>query len=82
MTASCRSSSRWTGDERLTRLPPDLDLKPYRDEHDFQLMRRMNDAVRMAGHPLAADVALARRLGKALRAHAALSGAPPAGAAG
>ena len=29
------------GDERLTALPPDLDLKPYRDEHDYELMQRM-----------------------------------------
>jgi predicted metal-dependent hydrolase len=29
------------GDERLTKVPPDLDLKPYRDEHDFELLKRM-----------------------------------------
>jgi hypothetical protein len=29
------------GDERLTRLPDDLDTKPYRDEHDDDLLRRM-----------------------------------------
>jgi hypothetical protein len=29
------------GDERLTKVPPDLDLKPYRDEHDFDLVKRM-----------------------------------------
>ncbi len=34
------------GDERLTKLPPDLDLKPYRDEHDYDLMRRMAAAAR------------------------------------
>ena len=28
-------------DERLSRLPTDLDLKPYRDEHDADLLRRM-----------------------------------------
>jgi len=33
------------GDERLTKLPPDLDLKPYRDEHDYDLMRRMKGAI-------------------------------------
>lgn len=32
------------GDERLTRVPPDLDLKPYRDEHDHDLMVRMQAA--------------------------------------
>jgi hypothetical protein len=31
------------GDERLTKVPGDLDLKPYRDEHDFELMQRMLD---------------------------------------
>jgi len=29
------------GDERLTRVPDDLDTKPYRDEHDDDLLRRM-----------------------------------------
>ena len=29
------------GDERLTKVPADLDLKPYRDEHDYDLVRRM-----------------------------------------
>jgi hypothetical protein len=58
------------GDERLTRLPADLDLKPYRDEHDVELMRRMAAACKDDTHPLAKDAALARRLAKAL-AHAA-----------
>jgi hypothetical protein len=29
------------GDERLTKVPKDLDLKPYRDEQDDDLIRRM-----------------------------------------
>jgi len=29
------------GDERLTKVPKDLDLKPYRHEHDDDLLRRM-----------------------------------------
>jgi hypothetical protein len=29
------------GDERLTKVPADLDLKPYRDEHDYDLVKRM-----------------------------------------
>ncbi|MBO0759400.1 MAG: hypothetical protein J2P54_26475, partial [Bradyrhizobiaceae bacterium] len=33
------------GDERLTRIPDDLDLKPYRDEHDNDLLKRMAVAV-------------------------------------
>ncbi len=32
-------------DERLTKVPPDLDLKPYRDEHDAALLQRMAAAV-------------------------------------
>ena len=33
------------GDERLTKVPADLDEKPYRDEHDYDLLRRMNAAL-------------------------------------
>src|SRR6516164_9249736 len=33
------------GDERLSKVPADLDTKPYRDEHDFDLLRRMMAAV-------------------------------------
>ena len=29
------------GDERLTKVPANLDLKPYRDEHDYDLVWRM-----------------------------------------
>jgi hypothetical protein len=29
------------GDGRLTKVPADLDLKPYRDEHDYDLVKRM-----------------------------------------
>jgi hypothetical protein len=29
------------GDERLKKVPKDLDFKPYRDEHDAELMARM-----------------------------------------
>jgi len=32
------------GDERLTNVPADLDLKPYRDEHDRDLIARMKKA--------------------------------------
>ena len=34
------------GDERLTKVPKDLDLKPYRDEHDDDLLRRMLASVK------------------------------------
>ena len=60
------------GDERLTKLPGDLDLKPYRDEHDYDLMRRMKTAMLDAHNPLAKDAALARRLDKALDSRAAI----------
>ena len=59
------------GDERLTKLPDDLDLKPYRDEHDYDLMRRMETAAADPDHPAHADRALRRRLDKALAGAAA-----------
>jgi hypothetical protein len=34
------------GDERLTKVPADLDLKPYRDEHDDDLLQRMLTSAR------------------------------------
>src|SRR5262245_5401577 len=39
------------GDERLSKVPADLDLKPYRDEHDLELLRRMMAAVERGHHP-------------------------------
>ncbi len=45
------------GDERLTRLPDDLDLKPYRDEHDTDLLKRMQKAMRSHPAPVRAAVA-------------------------
>jgi hypothetical protein len=33
------------GDERLKKVPKDLDLKPYRDYHDWDLMKRMEQAI-------------------------------------
>ncbi len=59
------------GDERLTKLPPDLDLKPYRDEHDYDLMRRMAAAAGDPAHPAHGDASLRRRLDAALTAPAA-----------
>jgi len=43
------------GDERLKKVPADLDLKPYRDEHDFDLLKRMNDAVEKGRTPAGID---------------------------
>jgi hypothetical protein len=39
------------GDERLTKVPADLDLKPYRDEHDTELLERMARAIERGHHP-------------------------------
>jgi hypothetical protein len=39
------------GDERLTKVPKDLDLKPYRDEHDSDLLRRMLRSVHAGNAP-------------------------------
>ena len=33
-------------DDVIDRLPPDLDIKPYRDEHDVRLLKRMQAARR------------------------------------
>jgi hypothetical protein len=33
------------GDERLTKVPADLDPKPYRDEHDDDLVKRMLEGI-------------------------------------
>jgi len=33
------------GDERLEKVPADLDEKPYRDEHDRELLKRMKRAI-------------------------------------
>lgn len=41
------------GDERLKKIPKDLDYKPYRDEHDAELIARMQKAqYRDPGQPL------------------------------
>jgi hypothetical protein len=39
------------GDERLSKVPVDLDLKPYRDEHDAELLTRMARAIERGDHP-------------------------------
>src|ERR1700691_5052195 len=39
------------GDERLTKVPKDLDLKPYRDEQDDDLLRSMLKSVRAGNAP-------------------------------
>src|ERR1700685_4192365 len=39
------------GDERLSKVPKDLDLKPYRDEQDDDLLRRMLKSVNAGKAP-------------------------------
>ena len=55
------------GDERLTKVPADLDLKPYRDEHDLDLLRRMHEAIERGVTPKGIDPEQIRR---ALNRHA------------
>jgi hypothetical protein len=49
------------GDERLTKVPADLDTKPYRDEHDSDLLRRMMVAVERGHAPAARSRTTVRR---------------------
>ncbi|HEY1361975.1 MAG TPA: hypothetical protein VGF60_07000 [Xanthobacteraceae bacterium] len=44
------------GDERLTKVPADLDLKPYRDEHDDDLVRRMLYCIKRGEGPAGVNV--------------------------
>jgi len=46
-----QANVKYIGDERLTKIPADLDLKPYRDEHDTELLERMARAVGRGHHP-------------------------------
>lgn len=43
------------GDERLTKVPADLDTKPYRDEHDDDLLQRMLAAAKSGALPPGRD---------------------------
>ncbi len=49
------------GDERLSKVPADLDLKPYRDEHDVDLLRRMQAALEAGQLPRSIDARMLRR---------------------
>jgi len=49
------------GDERLSKVPADLDIKPYRDEHDFDLLRRMMAAVEKGHLPSTRGKAAVRK---------------------
>jgi hypothetical protein len=64
------------GDERLTKVPKDLDLKPYRDEQDDDLLRRMLKSVKAGKAPKGlhvSDLAEAiQELRKRVRRHGSL----------
>ena len=49
------------GDERLTKIPADLDQKPYRDEHDYDLLKRMTSALEGRKLPKSMDAGRLRR---------------------
>ena len=49
------------GDERLTKVPIDLDTKPYRDEHDTDLLRRMEKSAKLGALPPGIDAASLRK---------------------
>src|SRR5215475_7803822 len=49
------------GDERLTKVPADLDLKPYRDEHDTDLVKRMLECIEREGVQAGLDAAVVKR---------------------
>jgi hypothetical protein len=40
------------GDARVSKVPRDLDLKPYQDEHDDKLLRRMAAALDKGPMPM------------------------------
>jgi hypothetical protein len=44
--AFTKSHGKKIGDERLTKVPDDLDVTPYRDEHDFRTLQQMIAAIR------------------------------------
>jgi hypothetical protein len=67
------------GDERLTKVPTDLDTKPYRDEHDYDLLRRMEASVGSRKVPLSVKVSEVRRAIAELEQHL---GSPAKAAAG
>jgi len=52
------------GDERLTKVPVDLDTKPYRDEHDTDLLRRMEACAERGKLPAGVD---AKSMGRAIK---------------
>ena len=50
-----QSNVKHIGDEKLKKVPGDLDLKPYRDEHDYDLVQRMLDSIKRGVAPAEVD---------------------------
>ena len=71
------------GQERLTKVPADLDTKPYREEHDLDLLRRMMAAIEKGHVPSARrKVALRKAVQKMMHdvdTHRHEKTPPPAG---
>src|SRR6516162_5088302 len=59
------------GDERLQKVPADLDLKPYRDEHDTDLVARMQVSIDKQQVPKGVDHVKVRAAIDHLRGHKA-----------
>jgi hypothetical protein len=57
------------GDERLQKVPADLDLKPYRDEHDTDLVARMQACIDKQQVPKGVDHVKVRAAIEHLRGH-------------
>src|SRR6476646_4254185 len=49
------------GDEKLEKVPADLDLKPYRDEHDYDLVQRMLNSIKRGVAPAGVDAEQVKR---------------------
>jgi hypothetical protein len=63
----------------LSNVPDDLDTKPYRDEHDLDLLRRMEAEVGRGHVPSARSVAGVRSAIQEVRANIATHRREPAG---
>jgi hypothetical protein len=64
------------GDERLQKVPADLDLKPYRDEHDTDLVARMQACIDKRQVPKGVDHVKVRAAIEHLRGHKERAAAP------
>jgi hypothetical protein len=57
------------GDERLTKMPRDLDTTPYRDEHDIDLLQRMDTCIADGKAPRGVGAATQHQIEHWLAAH-------------